>query len=445
MFTTNNHIYLYIAGGIFALSAFLFLLKKKTTSLLVLVAGLALYTLYLAGRGWITGIFIPNNVFDAPFFFAWCFGVLILIYKVLKKDDRWGYLLIPLILSALLAFWYVKGITPPTPNKQTLWSWTFFITETFAHACFCSSAVFAAVSLIRKNVDDTFHAYAVWGFILYCIAQVTGAVWCYYGWGNTFQWVPKHMGSTAIWLIYIAYLHLRFIAGWSSTRRSWWLPCIIIVLFLLGINATICTINRIAELASGKNAASAYRFVVTLLPSVIHILFIMVMAGHAITMTFGTWNRFPIEQNAVIRIDQAIPALTVKEIRNELYPDTTLIANTIRQTTVTLEDSEGQKLNIKYLDSVGYHGYDLHLDMVREKNTMPEELKKNNTVTPGNDEVCNTSDPFNAKNKPAEKQKKLCLLVISDPGLPVILTGFTLILIIMTWYFIEILGKRNNA
>ncbi len=222
MFTTNNHVYLYIAGGIFALSSLLFLLKKKTVSFIILMAGLILYSLYLAGRGWITGIFIPNNIFDAPFFAAWCFGFLILLHRIFIRDTRWGTLLIPLLLFTLVAFWYVKGVIPPTPNKQTFWAPAFFISETLAHACFLCGAVFAAVNLTRKNTDDTFHAYVVWGFILYCIAQVTGAVWCYYGWGNTFQWVPKHMGSTAIWLIYAAYLHLRFIAGWSNARRSWY-------------------------------------------------------------------------------------------------------------------------------------------------------------------------------------------------------------------------------
>jgi len=222
MFTTNSHIYLYIAGGIFILASLLYALKRKTAGFLALMAGLMLYTLYLAGRGWITGVFIPNNMFDAPFFFAWCFGILILLHRIFSGDDRWGALLVPLLLFTLVAVWHTKGIIPITPNKQTLWAPAFFITETLAHACFYGGAAFALVNLTGKNSDETFHAYVVWGFVLYCIAQVTGAVWCYYGWGNTFQWVSKHMGSTAIWLFYAGYIHIRFIAGWSGVRRSWY-------------------------------------------------------------------------------------------------------------------------------------------------------------------------------------------------------------------------------
>ncbi|HQL83891.1 MAG TPA: cytochrome c biogenesis protein CcsA, partial [Spirochaetota bacterium] len=61
----------------------------------------------------------------------------------------------------------------------------------------------------------------VWGFVLYSVAQVTGAIWCYLGWGNTFQWGPRHMSSASLWLVYAAFLHLRFIPGWSGRRRAW--------------------------------------------------------------------------------------------------------------------------------------------------------------------------------------------------------------------------------
>lgn len=231
----------------------------------------------------------------------------------------------------------------------------------------------------------------------------------------------------------------------ANLAVAWWLPLIIAVLFLLGANTMICTINRIVELVARKNSSSAYRFTVSLLPSVIHILFLVVMTGHVITITTGMWKRIPIEKDTVIRIDASTPAITVKDVRNDLYPDSTLMAKRIRQTTVTLEDSDGQALDIKYLDSIGYHGYKLHLDMVKGKKSMLEELKENSMVIPESARVCFKSDLFNTKNKPVEKQKKLFLLVISDPGLPVILTGFTLILVIMTWYFIEILRKRNGA
>ena len=145
MFTTNNHIYLYIAGGIFALSSILFLLKKKTAGLLVLAAGLILYTLYLAGRGWIAGIFLPNPLVEGPYLLPWCLGV-IAVFTAVRRDERWGLILIPILIFSAFAIWYAKGIIPPTPNKLTLWTIAFFVTELFAHACFYCGALYAAAS-----------------------------------------------------------------------------------------------------------------------------------------------------------------------------------------------------------------------------------------------------------------------------------------------------------
>ncbi len=221
MFTTNNHIYLYIAGGIFAFSSLFYILKKKTISLIILAAGLILYTLYLAGRGWIAGTFLPNPLVEGPFMLPWCLAVISII-MALRKNENWGLILIPLLLSVCFAAWYAKGIIPPTPNKLTLWAISFFTFELFAHACFYCGALYAVALLAGRDSTDTFNDFIIWGFVLYSVAQVTGAVWCFLGWGNTFQWGSRHMGSTAIWLIFAAYLHLRFIPGWNGRRRAWY-------------------------------------------------------------------------------------------------------------------------------------------------------------------------------------------------------------------------------
>ncbi len=235
MFTTNNHIYLYLAGGIFALSSLLYLFKKKTISFIVLLAGLILYTLYLAGRGWIAGTFLPNPLVEGPFMLPWCLAVISAILA-LKKSERWGLVFIPLLLSLCFAAWYAKGIIPPTPNKLTLWVIVFFTFELFAHACFYCGAVFAGALLAGKDGMDTFHGFMIWGFLLYSVAQVSGAVWCFLGWGNTFQWGPRHMNSAALWLIYAAYLHLRFISGWNMKRRAWY--AIIAALIVIAVTGS---------------------------------------------------------------------------------------------------------------------------------------------------------------------------------------------------------------
>jgi ABC-type transport system involved in cytochrome c biogenesis permease subunit len=52
------------------------------------------------------------------------------------------------------------------------------------------------------------------------VAQVTGAIWCFVGWGNTFSWGARHLGSAAIWTFFAAALHLPLIRGWKSKSAA---------------------------------------------------------------------------------------------------------------------------------------------------------------------------------------------------------------------------------
>jgi ABC-type transport system involved in cytochrome c biogenesis permease subunit len=221
MFTTGNHLFLYMAIGLFAVSFLLYLLKTRAAGFIVLISGFVMYSLYLAGRGWLAGVFIPNPVVEGPYLLPWCLAV-ISIFAVARGDEQSGLMLVPLLAFSAGALFYVRGIIPPTPNKLTPWATAFFVTEVFAHALFYAGAFRGAVFLAQKERADAFQGYLVWGFVFYSVAQVTGAIWCYLGWGNTFQWGPRHMSSACIWLIYAAYLHLRFIPGWNGGRRAWY-------------------------------------------------------------------------------------------------------------------------------------------------------------------------------------------------------------------------------
>ncbi len=219
MFTTGQHIYLYLTAGCYA-AAFLCCFKSKRVGVSFLSTGLILHLLYLLGRGWLGGVFIPNALVEGPFFFPFCVSGLAL-YAAGRQDDRsWNWLILTAFLFTLLAIMYAKGIIPPTPNKVIGWAILFFVFECMAHALFISGAVCAAVVLITKKEDAFFHQYIVWGFVAYSISQVIGALWCYIGWGNTFNWSDRHLGSAAIWTLYAAYIHLKFLPEWYSRKKA---------------------------------------------------------------------------------------------------------------------------------------------------------------------------------------------------------------------------------
>ncbi len=223
---------------------------------------------------------------------------------------------------------------------------------------------------------------------------------------------------------------------------NWWIPLLLAALFLLGVNTAICSINRLAELIGGMKVFN-YRFLLSLLPSAVHVLFIAVMLGHAATIAAGSWTRYPLAVGTEITIGESIPPMTVTAINDSFFPGDSLLAKRISQTEVTLAHRGGGETLVSYLDSIRHHGYRLHLDMVKQR--YAERHRIRHSPPADNEETCNRAETYKTREGVREESQVLNLLVISDPGLMVILVSFSLILIIMTWYFIGQATHRNAA
>jgi ABC-type transport system involved in cytochrome c biogenesis permease subunit len=72
-----------------------------------------------------------------------------------------------------------------------------------------------------KLYSHRYSSCIIWGFILYSIAQVVGAIWCYLGWATLFNWGERHLQSATLWCYFAAYLHLRFLPAWDMRRKAW--------------------------------------------------------------------------------------------------------------------------------------------------------------------------------------------------------------------------------
>jgi len=220
MFATGNHLYLYVAAALYGGALILSVLKLRRPAQGAVAAGLAVHALYLVGRGWMAGVFYANPIFEGPFFLPWCVALVSVIASAPRREIRFTPLL---ALTAVLiagALAYAKGVIPPTPKKTTALAALFFLTENLGHALFYCGAVLAVVGAVRGKEENGYHPLLVWGFVLFSVSQVVGAAWCYVGWGNTFRWSPRHFTSAAIWLLWAAYLHLRFTPGWSARRKT---------------------------------------------------------------------------------------------------------------------------------------------------------------------------------------------------------------------------------
>ena len=71
------------------------------------------------------------------------------------------------------------------------------------------------------TLDRLAYKCVVFGFPLFGLGVICGAIWAEAAWGRFWGWDPKETVSFIAWVIYAAYLHARATAGWRSTAAAW--------------------------------------------------------------------------------------------------------------------------------------------------------------------------------------------------------------------------------
>lgn len=218
--------------------------------------------------------------------------------------------------------------------------------------------------------------------------------------------------------------------GIANITVTWWIPAMFFVFFLLGINTIACTINRMSGLIPRRKILGREKFLVLISPSVIHILFIIMLAGHFMSFTAIMQEKISVDEGQKIYVS-GIGDVTVTSIKNVFFPDSSLLANRIKQTTAAVEINKDGVLHpysISFMEPVLINGNIIQLDM--------EKRKENLIVKPlPKDETCNKEKKFHYNGTTGQENPQLYLLVTRDPGLFLLLPGFIIVIIIMGWYF----------
>jgi hypothetical protein len=228
---------LYLATGAYLWSLVSFMLRRERMTEICFFGGFLFHTISQISRGWFIGILTPNAIFEGVFFLPWCLAFLTVCLRFIKNKTHLIYsAVIPILLFLLVALLYPKGIVPPSPQVQTVFSPLFFVFEVMGHACFILGAWFAFWFLRDRGKANLYESFLIWGFIFYSIAQVVGAIWCYQGWSTLFNWSERHLQSAALWCYYAAYLHMRFLSSMDLKKRAWFslAGALMVILFSYG-------------------------------------------------------------------------------------------------------------------------------------------------------------------------------------------------------------------
>ncbi len=216
-------IFLAVAAGAYAGSLLCHVLQRERGAEWWFAAGFILHTVSQVSRAWFIGILTPNAMLEGITFFPWCLALIAVGLRLARQNRALvSTTLAPILVFVFVALVYPKGIFPPSPLTGTLFAFLFFLFEVPAHACFAAGAWFAYLYLRRREPQGIFDSFILWGFLLYSVAQVVGAIWSYLGWAHLYMWNNRHMQSAAVWCCYAAYLHLRFMPAWDTRRKSWY-------------------------------------------------------------------------------------------------------------------------------------------------------------------------------------------------------------------------------
>ncbi len=87
-------------------------------------------------------------------------------------------------------------------------------------------------SKLAKPMGDASYKLVSLGFPFLTAGLAFGAFWGQNAWGSYWAWDPKENWALVTWIVYLMYLHLRFIRNWNRSRAAWFLVLGVVVIFI---------------------------------------------------------------------------------------------------------------------------------------------------------------------------------------------------------------------
>jgi hypothetical protein len=205
--------------------------------------------------------------------------------------------------------------------------------------------------------------------------------------------------------------------GIHRLSLTWWVFLLFGFMLLLGINTILCAQARMLELWQKRSGLSKGKLFVLYLPSLMHLVFVLMLSGHLLTFTLCQHARIPIQEGASFTLPSG-EAFMVESLRPDIYSSGSKLSGRLRNMTATLRPAapaSGTPLELKILDPIRHGSLHLHLDL--------------------------------APSSKQDNRPHLFLIVTKDPGLPIIVSGLTVLIALMLIYYAAKLrnGRFQNG
>ncbi|WP_295625160.1 c-type cytochrome biogenesis protein CcsB [uncultured Corynebacterium sp.] len=212
---------------------------------MILYVGVAVHLASVILRGLSAERFPWGNLYEYISLFS-LFAMVIAAVVLRRNEMRvfWPWLLTP--VAALMFYGgtslYAES-APVVPALQSFWFPIHVSTVSVGGGIFLISGIASLLYLLRlkqpkgaekgffgklamplptaKSLDAVAYRTAIWGFPLFGLGVVFGAIWAEAAWGRFWGWDPKETVSFVSWIIYAAYLHARATSGWRNAAAAW--------------------------------------------------------------------------------------------------------------------------------------------------------------------------------------------------------------------------------
>ena len=196
--------------------------------------------------------------------------------------------------------------------------------------------------------------------------------------------------------------------GRHQPEQCWWLALLFVLAFILGINTFVCAVKRIALLWLQKRSLGFRAFSLKISPSLIHLCFVAILAGHFISLIGGYELQVPVELHRQISLPQGNSVEVMKQ-DIEYYTTPASFAGAVKQGKVILRIQNPEKTALKemrVLHPLFWEGLSIHLDIATK-------TKSRQTAAP----------------------PELTLVIKKDPGVVPMIGFFAVLCLLMFWYF----------
>jgi len=201
--------------------------------------------------------------------------------------------------------------------------------------------------------------------------------------------------------------------GLAHPKLSWWFFALLFILLLLGINTFACSIDRLIRLLPLRKKMPRFEFSVTITPTLVHLVFILVLCGHALSSFRGSVETVSCAPGQVV----ALPggrSLQVLAVRFETHAGPAAIAGKLKGMSADLRfhtpEFDGD-FTAAILSPAYRAGFSFHLDSV-DKYARTRELR---------------------------------LIIRRDPGFRLIIPGLVVIILLMAWYFPALIALKKKS